>query len=87
MRAHEFITEYIEDLHYLISISSNKIKEMIDNGEIPNNPESIKNAAEQLAMDMKDETGGLSPTMISREIENMIFHDKFKNAHLSGLYK
>ena len=84
MRAKEFLPEYIDDLHYWVSTAANKIKGMIDNGEIPNNPDSIKNAAKELAMNMKTETEGLNPTMIAREIENMVSLDTFKNAHLSG---
>lgn len=85
MRAHEFITEYIDDLHTTIMVAKKSIMDKISSGEIPNNPDSIKSASKQLAMDMRDIAADLDPEMISREIENQISIDRIaKNAHLGG---
>lgn len=85
MRAHEFIIEYIDDLHTTITLAKKTIMDKIAGGEIPNNPDSIKSAAKQLAMDMYDQVGDLNAEMLSREIENQISLDTItKNAHLGG---
>ena len=89
MRAHEFITEKLDryDLPTWLAMSTAKIKEMIKSGEIPDNPDSIRAASKQLAMDNKDNVEGLEPATLSTEIENQLACEKIsKKAHLSGDY-
>ena len=79
------MAEHIEDLHIWVTVAKNAILKKIDSGEIPNNPDSIKNAATQLAMDMKDKMEGITPEMLASEVENKIMmHRLTKNAHISG---
>lgn len=86
MRAHEFILEYIDDLHTTITVAKNAIMGKISTGEIPNNPDSIKSAADQLVMDMRDQIANINPEMISREIENQISLDLIsQKAALGGM--
>lgn len=88
MRAKEFITEYIGDLYDWVSLAKKAIMTRIDNGEIPNDPDSIKAAAKQLALDMKDGVGDnidISPENLADEVENEIFLSQMSpKAHLGG---
>jgi hypothetical protein len=87
MRLHEFINDETMDLHSWSTLTANKIRDMIDSGEIPNNPDSIRNAAKQLALDCYDDTEQLDHSIISNEVERMLSAEKLtKKAHLSGQY-
>lgn len=85
MRLHEFINGETLDLHSWIGVASAKIKSMIESGEIPNNPDSIRNAAKQLALDTYDDVEQLDHTIIADEVERQLSSDKITNkAHLGG---
>lgn len=88
MRAQEFITEYesMHDMPTWLSITSKRIRDMVDNGEIPDNPDSIKAAAKQLAIDNYENIEGLDGGTIADEVEHQIINHKIvKNAHLGGV--
>lgn len=59
MRAYEFISEKY-DLPDWLSIASNRIRDMVDSGEIPDNPDSIRAASKQLAIDNYENIEGLA---------------------------
>ena len=85
MRLHEFITGETMDLHSWIGTTAAKIKSLIKSGEIPNNPDSIKNAAKQLALDCYDDTEQLDYNIIANEVERQLSAEKITNkAHLGG---
>jgi len=89
MRAKEFITEYIGDLSDWVILSKNAILSRIAKGEIPNNPDSIKKAAMDLASRIKDSNGDpiqdVSPEMLAAEVERQIEYDNlYDNSHLGG---
>lgn len=85
MRAQEFMAEHMDDLHIWVTMAKNAIMDKINSGEIPNNSDSIKNASEQIIADLKDEVIGISPEIISAEVENKVNFDMMiSKAHLSG---
>ena len=90
MRAHEFLSERAAAEYEVpdwLAMATKHIYDMIDSGKIPNNPESIKAASEQFAMDNKSNVEGLDGNIIADEIETQLAHRKItKKAHLSGDY-
>ena len=90
MRAHEFITEDMPAEYTVpewLAMATERIHKLIDSGEIPNNPDSIRAASKQLAMDNCHNIEGLDGVTIADEIEHQIVNNKIaKKAHLSGDY-
>ena len=89
MRASEFITEYVSqhDMPTWLAMAAERIRDMVDNGEIPDNPDSIRAASKQLAIDNYQNIEGLPGDTVADEVEHQVSTHKIaKKAHLSGDY-
>ena len=85
MKLQEFIFGEIMDLHSWVDVIASRIQYMIDTGELPNNPDSIKNAAKQAALACRDDTEQIDAGMIADEVERRVSNKKItKKAHLGG---